>query len=156
MAVQVYNLRLGKGQDIQSVSGVKSMSVAIVEYTKFNFLISIHLGFQMVGMDAVDGKDGVGDRTVQIIVMMLSPIVSYHAVQRIIGMKKTVDQIEDSAAGKSQYLLDNFVIDMIDAIVVRCVTRRAARNAIRCVVHRYVCMASPCAPFLSLVWQGWE
>ena len=56
-----------------------------------------------------------------------------------------------TSAGKSQYLLDNFVIDMIDAIAVRCVARLAARNAIRCVVHRYVCMACPCAPFLSLV-----
>ena len=97
--------------------------------------------------------DGVGDRTVQTIVMMLSPIRgSYHAVQRIIGMKKkTVDRIEDSAAGKSQHLLDeSLVIDMIDAIVVRCVTRTYARNAIRCVVHRYVCMAACLRPSLSL------
>ena len=77
---------------------VQSIFVAIIKNTEFNLVILIHLCFQMIDINVINGEYCISNCAVQVIIGVLSPVVENRSVSRVIGIKKPINKIDNSGS----------------------------------------------------------
>ena len=75
------------------------MVIAILKNSHDDFLIRIHLDFNVIAVCMVDGNDGICECPVQILIGMFCPVIINFTVQRIIFIIQTIDKQNRTAPG---------------------------------------------------------